>query len=119
MAGAAAVGILSPSMSALFVPSEDNALHKGDRYVIFEPLFARCRLVLVEGDSQATAPKIEVWRRDLGTPPLASHDKSVLAVVTDDMLSISATAVPRSDVGGLVDWILANPRLRDRQTTLS
>jgi molybdopterin-guanine dinucleotide biosynthesis protein len=87
--------------------------------VIFEPLFARCRLVLVEGDSQATAPKIEVWRRDLGTPPLASHDKSVLAVVTDDMLSISATAVPRSDVGGLVDWILANPRLRDRQTTLS
>jgi hypothetical protein len=40
------------------------------------------------------------------TPPLASHDKSILAVVTDDPLPIKANVLRRSDIAALSDWIL-------------
>lgn len=106
MAGAAVVGILSPSMYALFSPAVSNGRAKEDRYSVFAPMFAGCRLVLVEGDSQTTAPKIEVWRSELGTPPLAAHDKSIMAVVTDDTLPFAAEVLSRLDVAGLSNWIL-------------
>src|SRR3990172_5657464 len=82
-AGAQAAGILSPSMSAIFLPTGKKDSEQEDRYAAFAPMFAQCRFVLVEGDSQTTAPKIEVWRNDLETPPLAVEDPSILAVVTD------------------------------------
>ena len=107
MAGATAVGILSPSMSAIFLPAGDNNPEGCDRYSIFAPMFAQCRLVIVEGDSQATAPKIEVWRSELGTPPLAACDPSINAVVTDDKLPFRAEVLTRSDVAGLSKWIIS------------
>jgi molybdopterin-guanine dinucleotide biosynthesis protein MobB len=105
MAGAAAVGILSPSMSAVFLPA-DSSSDDRDRYSVFAPMFSHCRFVLIEGDLQSTAPKIEVWRRELGTPPLIRSHKSIKAVVADDALPDSADFLPRSDVAGLADWIL-------------
>lgn len=112
-AGAAAVGILSPSMSAMFLPTKDNAPENCDRYSVFAPMFADCRLVLVEGDSQTAAPKIEVWRSELGSPPLAASDQSILVVVTDDKLPFTTANVPRSDVAGLSKWILS--KMCDKQ----
>jgi molybdopterin-guanine dinucleotide biosynthesis protein B len=108
MAGAAVVGILSPSMHALFLPVESNGLAESDRYLALAPMFAGCRLVLVEGDSQTSAPKIEVWRNEMGRPPLAASDRSILAVVTDDQPPIAVKALPRSDVASLSNWILSN-----------
>lgn len=70
-AGAAVVGILSPSMSAVFLPAE-GALSDEDRYTAMALLFADCKLVLVEGDSQTSWPKIEVWRAALQTAPLSA-----------------------------------------------
>lgn len=105
IAGAAVVGILSPSMSAVFLPADKSGRNEEDRYAVSSPVFADCRLVLVEGDSQTMAPKIEVWRSELGTPPLAARDKSIIAVVTDDELPIAAEVLPRSDVARLSDWI--------------
>jgi molybdopterin-guanine dinucleotide biosynthesis protein MobB len=105
-AGAAAVGILSPSMTAIFLPDSASATGDADRYSVFAPFFSRCRFVLVEGDSQAQAPKIEVWRSEAGTPPLVCRDKSILAVVTDDMLPVAADVLPRSNIISLADWIL-------------
>jgi molybdopterin-guanine dinucleotide biosynthesis protein B len=104
LAGAAAVGILSPAMTAVFLPSKTNATD--NPYSIFAPFLARCRFILVEGDSQATAPKIEVWRKELGTPPLAAVDQSILAVVSDDPLPIETDLLRRSDIAGLADWVL-------------
>jgi molybdopterin-guanine dinucleotide biosynthesis protein MobB len=106
MAGAAAVGILSPSMTAMFVPVKSKDSGAIDRYSMFAPAFVGCRLILVEGDSQAQAPKLEVWRKELETSPLGRRDKSILAIVTDDFLSISAPVLSRSDVAGVADWIL-------------
>jgi molybdopterin-guanine dinucleotide biosynthesis protein B len=105
-AGAAAVGILSPAMSAVFLPAQQPQDGE-DRYRAFAALFAACDLVIVEGDSQTAAPKIEVWRAAAGGQPLALHDHSILAVVTDDPLPLEPAAVRlRSDVPGLATWLL-------------
>jgi molybdopterin-guanine dinucleotide biosynthesis protein B len=111
-AGASAVGILSPALSAMFIPTDVAGDASGDRYSAFAPLFAHCEFVLVEGDSQSTAPKIEVWRAAAGTPPLVQTDGSILAVVTDDSLSLSlqTTILSRSRVDQLAEWILHNVR---------
>jgi molybdopterin-guanine dinucleotide biosynthesis protein MobB len=106
LAGAAAVGILSPAMAAVFLPGKTNDID--DPYSIFAPFFVRCQFILVEGDSQTRAPKIEVWRRELGTPPLAADDKSILAVASDDPLPMDAVVLRRSDIAGLADWLLNN-----------
>ena len=111
--GAEVVGICSPSMSAVFWPhSRDTAQETGDgehKYVAFAPMFAQCDLVLVEGDTQTDATKVEVWRSEAGTTPLAEVDKSIAAVVTDDVLDIELgiSVWPRSDIESLVDKLLA------------
>ena len=107
-AGAMAVGILSPSMCAVFLPTDVKGSEVKDRYSILASVFTGCRLVLVEGDSQARAPKIEIWRSELGTPPLASHNDSILAIVSDDVPPINIKAFRRSEIAGLADWILDN-----------
>lgn len=105
------MGILSRGMNAAFwPPDEATEPRRDDRYDSFEPILAHCDLVIVEGDSQTTAPKIEVWRRSLGTPPLASEDASIAAVVTDDDVDFSRLdlTVPvrlRSDVSVLADAV--------------
>lgn len=111
-AGASAVGILSPTMSAMFVPTDPGIRNTGDRYGSFAPLFTHCELVFVEGDSLTTAPKIEVWRSAVGTPPLAQADGSILAVVTDDDPSLPPRfpILSRSNVDELAAWILHQAR---------
>jgi molybdopterin-guanine dinucleotide biosynthesis protein MobB len=106
-AGAAVVGILSQSMSAVFLPVEPD--HDGvDRYDALAPLFAGCDIVLVEGDSQSPAPKVEVYRAIRQTPPLARADASILAVVTDDSPDVPMPILPRSDVPRLASWLRAH-----------
>lgn len=102
VAGANVVGILSPSMDAIFLPNNGG---EGDRYELFAPMFESCHLVLVEGDSTTSAPKIEVWRGSMGTNPLCPRDSSIMAVVTDDELPTNTLVLPRGDMPGLADWI--------------
>lgn len=111
-AGASAVGILSPTLSAMFVPTDAGAENNIDRYSAFAPLFAHCEFVLVEGDSQTSAPKIEVWRNEAGTPPLVHSDTSIMAVVTDDDLSLPTQTpiLSRSNVDQLAEWALHSVR---------
>ena len=106
VAGSAVVGILSPAMTAVFVPSAPDTA-PGERYAAMAPLFAKCDLVLVEGDTQTDGFKIEVWRAARETPPLAIEDPSIRAVVTDDPLSLPVPLLPRSDVPRQAAWILA------------
>lgn len=105
-AGAAAVGILSRSMSAVFWPTDKQQGREEDRYATFATLFADFDLVLVEGDTQTVAPKIEVWRHELGTEPIACHDHTILAVVTDSEPDCEAAIHRRSNVEGVASWIL-------------
>lgn len=94
-------------MSAVFLPA-DPAISSEDRYAELEVSFGQCDVVVVEGDSQTTAPRIEVWRAELGTEPLASGDASIRAVITDDPLSVDTTIRPRSNVQDLASWVLTS-----------
>ena len=102
-AGATMVGILSRELSAAFwsSPSTDSDASTTDRYAEFGPLFSKCDLVLVEGDSQTDAAKIEVWRAELGSVPLATRDRSIAALVTDDTIELDVPKFRRSDLPGL------------------
>jgi molybdopterin-guanine dinucleotide biosynthesis protein MobB len=101
--GADIVGVVSPGRNAAFW-TPDSREH-ADAYEAFAPLFAACDVVLVEGDSQTTAPKIEVWRADLGQAPLAAGDSAIRAVVTDDEPAVDVPILKRCDVPRVADWI--------------
>ncbi len=96
-AGAAAVGILSPDLNAVFWPAlSGEDAHQ--RYQRMLTLFAHCDLVLVEGHSQMDGPKVEVWRASVAETPLAASDTDILAVVSDDAAAVRTPVWPRSDV---------------------
>lgn len=118
-AGAAAVGILTRSMNAVFWPSESSGnasrdtSSPDDRYKVFEEMFSKkgfsdCELLLVEGDTQTTVAKVEVWRESLGSQPLAVKDTSIVAVVSHDKIpNLAVPLWPRADIAALADKILA------------
>lgn len=108
--GAAVAGILARSMNAVFWPPQAVENSTSDnRYKVFEPIFADCHVVLVEGDSRTNAIKVEVWRKSLGTQPLAQTDPSIRAVISHDKLpgSSPVTAWPRGDISCLASQLLA------------
>ena len=126
MAGSHVVGILSPRMNAVFWEpaasddrdgsQESSGDSGGNRYAEFERFMQACDLVLVEGDSQTDADKIEVWRAGLDSRPIATEQPGVLALVTDDLspaqtqepttdASSTPQVFPRSDLLPLLNWI--------------
>ena len=77
------------------------------RYAAFEPMFGQCDLVIVEGDSQTIADKIEVWRASSENAPMSASEKNILAVVTDDDFeATSCQRFSRSPLNELVRWIV-------------
>ncbi len=108
-AGANVVGILTRSLNAVFW-SHDQAPAipaTGDtRYDRFAPMFAVCDLVIVEGDTQTSAPKLEVWRAERGTAPLADRLTGVLAIVSDDQPPGDCLVLPRSRIELIAGFIL-------------
>ncbi len=105
MAGAAVAGILSRDLTAIFQPVHRDTV--ADPYAPFPASMADCDLVLVEGDTQATAPKIEVWRAEIGGTPLAKMDEGILAVVSDDPVECVQPIWPRGDIFALADQVRA------------
>lgn len=109
-AGAAIVGILTRSTNAIFwtptaAPTRPTPV--GDaRYEPFAAPFANCDLVIVEGDTQTHAPKLEVWRAAGGTPPLAAQLDGVHAIITDDPLDGPWPTLPRHNIARLADEIV-------------
>lgn len=103
VAGAHCAGILSPQLNACFWSESD--LVGDDRYAPFEPMFDRCDLVIVEGDTQTSAAKIEVWRACQNDSPLAAADADILALVTDDASELPLPQLPRTPLDQLIAWI--------------
>lgn len=103
-AGAHAVGILAPGMSAVFWPNTAQLL-ADDRFHQFEPLMVDCDLVLVEGHLHASAPRVEVWRRSAGETPYCQEVSGISAIITDDPWDGQTPVWPRHDVAGIADRI--------------
>ncbi len=102
-AGAAVVGIITRSMNAVFLPpaddfDQDSSEARERRYERLSPLFEACDLVLVEGDLKTASTRVEVWRAELGTPPIAREDGAIAAVVSDDDARVSVPVWPRSNI---------------------
>lgn len=109
-AGAAAVGILSPQMTAVFMPNirEASDICREGRYKPFETAFSTCDLILVEGDLQTSAPRLEVWRSAVVELPYAAGDTGITAVVTDDdSPSIEVPLLPRNNIAKIADFVLS------------
>jgi molybdopterin-guanine dinucleotide biosynthesis protein B len=110
-AGASVSAILSRSLNAVFWPPElttnDGQDTTANRYAAFEPHFAGCDLVLVEGDTTCEGTKIEVWRQAVGSEPMALSDPQVRAVVTDDPLDVAVPCVPRGELRAIAATVLA------------
>ncbi len=104
-AGAAAVGILSPDLSAVFWAAS-RAEDANARYHQMLKLFTDCDLVLVEGHLQMEGPKVEVWRATTGQPPIAASDPTILAVVSDDAPAVAVPVWPRADVARVASQLL-------------
>lgn len=105
ISGAAGVGILSKHLSAAFLPV-DRDDNESSRYAPFETMFQDCDLILVEGDLNCTAPRIEVWRKSVSEEPYAASMRQIEAVVTDDELDVAQTVFVRANLEPLIAFII-------------
>ena len=67
-------------------------------------------LVLVEGFKSHPGPKLEVYRPDLGKPPLWPDVSDIVAVASDQVLQLSNSMqlpLDRPDI--IAEWIIAAP----------
>ena len=101
-AGASPVAVVTPSLAGLYQPREES----DDPYAAFAPMFRGCDLVLVEGNVEGPGPKIEVWRRERCTSPLAAERADVVGVASDDSPEVDVPVWPRDDVVGLAERVL-------------
>ncbi|KOF54136.1 MULTISPECIES: molybdopterin-guanine dinucleotide biosynthesis protein B [unclassified Achromobacter] len=62
-------------------------------------------LVLVEGFKQAAIPRIEVYRPELGKPPLHAEDGGFVAVATDAALETALPRLPLNDPAAVAAFI--------------
>ena len=105
-AGAEPAAFVTPKTVAVFLSRPTDA----DIYAKLETLFADCDLVLVEGDAQTRARKIEVWRAETGQVPLALGVEGVRAVITDDPVEAAVPVWPRADVAAIAACIINQMR---------
>lgn len=104
-AGSAAVGILSPQMNAIFWPQSQTSDNPTSKYELFDSLMEQCDIVLVEGDSSTTDSKIEVYRAETGSQPMALSDATIQIVVTDDPVDLASRILPRNELEPIVQFI--------------
>ncbi|WP_146598451.1 molybdopterin-guanine dinucleotide biosynthesis protein B [Novipirellula aureliae] len=106
-AGSSVVGILSPGMTAVFQAADDPVSRDASRYDSLAPMFAGCDLVLVEGDLQTDAVKIEVWRAGISEAPYATVAPAITAVVTDDSIDVRIPTWTRTNIESLAEKVLS------------
>ena len=98
-AGSEATVLSSPGGLALIKPVtqaltvEQVARHLGEDYDI----------ILAEGFKQSNAPKIEVHRKEVGSP--LGNIKRLIAIVTDEPLDTKARQFSPDDIKGLADLL--------------
>ncbi|SFJ07175.1 molybdopterin-guanine dinucleotide biosynthesis protein B [Jannaschia pohangensis] len=100
MAGAAQVVLATDHRLALLEelsapPSLDQLLTR----------LAPCDVVLAEGWKHGDHPRIEVWRPDIGQPPLARADPSILAVAAQGDPGVAQPVLDLDDVPAIADFL--------------
>ena len=103
VAGAKPTAIVTADLIGVYVCRRNGS----DFYAQLEPMFGDCDLVLVEGHIEGQAPKVEVWRQEVGGPCLAFGRDDVIAIISDDPLNLAVPVWPRNDISRLAQQMLA------------
>lgn len=102
-AGAAPAAAITEGLMAVYLPLTGDQ----DPYLLLEPLYAGCDVVLVEGGAELGGMKIEVWSPNSETRPWSSGDPAYIAAVGDGLPSLPCPAFPwGSDFQHLADLII-------------
>lgn len=106
-AGAYEVLIASDHRLALMREIENPVPH--NVHNLLAELDAGIDWALVEGFKNSDLPKLEIWRESAGKPALYPHDAGVLAIITDDAVSLpEPTSLPvldLNDAGLIAAWL--------------
>jgi molybdopterin-guanine dinucleotide biosynthesis adapter protein len=88
-----------------------HELRGGEEEPPLDELLARMTpvdLVVVEGSKRSPHPKLEVHRRERGTPLLAREDPTIVAVASDEPLpDLPVPVLDLDDVAGVAALVLA------------
>ena len=85
--------------------------------VTLDDLLARlapCDLVLVEGFKQEPIPKLEVYRPEIGKPPLFPERSDIVAVASNVALATSLPRLVLDDVATIADFVMNTLQLQER-----
>jgi molybdopterin-guanine dinucleotide biosynthesis protein B len=66
-------------------------------------------LLLVEGFKRGPHPKLEVYRPAVGKPFLYLDDPHIVAVASDETLTVPLPVLPLGDIAAIADFILGQP----------
>jgi len=100
-AGAKGSMLLTPKgFSYVEDAPEETSLNK------LRAIFGGADLVLVEGMKGGPFPKLEVYRKELGKPPLAERVKGVIAIITEASPSVDLPIFRPDEEEKVADFIL-------------
>jgi molybdopterin-guanine dinucleotide biosynthesis protein B len=102
-AGASEVMVASSQRFALMRELRDAPEPSLDELVV---RMAPVDLLLVEGFKRDSHPKLEVHRPSLGKPFLYPDDPHIVAIASDEMLTVPLPLLLLSDVAAIADFIL-------------
>jgi len=100
-AGGNPAAFISGPNTAVYLTGRPGA----DPYEQILDLFADCDLILVEGDVSSSHPRVEVWREDIGEPPIA-EEAEISVLVSDDHVDFGVVVWPRSDISVIATSLL-------------
>ena len=101
-AGSDAVAISSPDKIVLIKPNTRDLTLDQIAHLLGEDY----DIILAEGFKQSDAPKIEVHRKEIGTP--LSYVANLMAIVTNEPLETKNRQFSLDDIKGVVDLLEKN-----------
>jgi molybdopterin-guanine dinucleotide biosynthesis protein B len=99
--GSVAVALSSPSRVTLFRELKEEM--PIDELIM--RFFWDVDIVIAEGFKKLHYPKIEVFRKEIAEEPLAKSLENLIAVVSDDPVTVDAPVFPFRDVNLVADMI--------------
>lgn len=73
-----------------------------------------CDLVLIEGFKQEPVSKLEVYRPEIGKPPLFSTHHDIVAVATDSDIDSALPRLPLNDVECISEFVINHFQLPEK-----
>ncbi len=109
-AGACPAAMVTGKMAAIYLPASEQT--RPD--ILIAKYYGTVDIVLIEGWISGPYPKIEIWRKAVGKPPLFPEIKGVKALVSNDSLNESPAdhkinLLPLNDIPTIADFIKKIP----------